>query len=625
MGIAILILIYILKPNYQQKVISSTFVWKLSLKYKRKRIPINRFRNLLIFLCQVLIITSCAFILAQPFWNTNANEEHPEEIYVIDASANMLSVHDGETRFERAVKEVRAAAQDALSRNGTVTVIVAGKEAEAVVQQNSESSAVMSQLDALLEEGAARCYRGNGDIAKAMELTENLLIANPYANVYLYTGTTYHDVGGVIVESVSEEENGEWNAAILSLKSENDENYYSFVFEIGCYGTPRTGAANLVCDVYGPNESPASECISLIQPVYFEADKEMTVTFDSENVETPIFSYDHVNARLVDVDDSFTYDNAFYLYDGAKPQLKIQYASSLANNFFGMFQIVLRNELDNRYDIITKESKDGHPELEGYDFYIFEHQMPQELPADGVVLLVDPTAETLPSGLGVRLGGIEQGYFPLGGSDVKHPITANIDPSKIEVSYYTRILSAPNFVELMTCAGDPVLLITDEEKTDAKIVIFSVNVNYSDMAIKPEFPRLLLNIFNYYMPSLFTDYVFDVGDEVELTARGSYLDVRMPESPEGVHTEEFPYALPLEENGVYSFTQKLMSGMESAESLYVKIPAKQSNIFREEDELGGPPKRDEEELKGLDLYIIFASVLVALLFAEWYLQTRENY
>ena len=34
LGVLALILIYILKPNYQQKFISSTFVWRLSQRYK---------------------------------------------------------------------------------------------------------------------------------------------------------------------------------------------------------------------------------------------------------------------------------------------------------------------------------------------------------------------------------------------------------------------------------------------------------------------------------------------------------------------------------------------------------------------------------------------------------------
>ena len=49
LAIAALILIYIIKPNYQQKFISSTYVWKLSLKLKRKKLPLNRLRNILKF------------------------------------------------------------------------------------------------------------------------------------------------------------------------------------------------------------------------------------------------------------------------------------------------------------------------------------------------------------------------------------------------------------------------------------------------------------------------------------------------------------------------------------------------------------------------------------------------
>ena len=45
-GVLALIVIYVIKPNYQQKLISSTYVWKLSLKYKKRRLPINRLQNI---------------------------------------------------------------------------------------------------------------------------------------------------------------------------------------------------------------------------------------------------------------------------------------------------------------------------------------------------------------------------------------------------------------------------------------------------------------------------------------------------------------------------------------------------------------------------------------------------
>ena len=38
LGLVALIVIYVIKPNYQHKIISSTFIWKLSLKFKKKKI-----------------------------------------------------------------------------------------------------------------------------------------------------------------------------------------------------------------------------------------------------------------------------------------------------------------------------------------------------------------------------------------------------------------------------------------------------------------------------------------------------------------------------------------------------------------------------------------------------------
>ena len=79
LGIVILIIIYILKPNYQQKFISSTFIWKLSLKYKKKRLPISKLRNLLLIICQILIITACACIFAKPILKNNEVEEYDDD------------------------------------------------------------------------------------------------------------------------------------------------------------------------------------------------------------------------------------------------------------------------------------------------------------------------------------------------------------------------------------------------------------------------------------------------------------------------------------------------------------------------------------------------------------------
>ena len=135
LSIAGLILIYIIKPNYQQKYISSTYVWALSLKLKKKRLPVSKLRNLLLILCQILFLVMCALALAQPAIITRAAVQEREIIAVIDSSASMRAATEGETRYERAIKQVAALSDEVFSVNGYVSVIVAGDTASVLAQR----------------------------------------------------------------------------------------------------------------------------------------------------------------------------------------------------------------------------------------------------------------------------------------------------------------------------------------------------------------------------------------------------------------------------------------------------------------------------------------------------------
>ena len=88
-GVVALIIIYLIRPNYQQKYISSTYIWKLSLKYKKKRVPISKLRNILIIICQILALVTCALILAQPNEVLKAQADYVEVIAIIDSSASI--------------------------------------------------------------------------------------------------------------------------------------------------------------------------------------------------------------------------------------------------------------------------------------------------------------------------------------------------------------------------------------------------------------------------------------------------------------------------------------------------------------------------------------------------------
>ena len=61
------------------------------------------------------------------------------------------------------------------------------------------------------------------------------------------------------------------------------------------------------------------------------------------------------------------------------------------------------------------------------------------------------------------------------------------------------------------------------------------------------------------------------------------------------------------------------------ESFYVKIPASESNILSKEDSLSNPYMYTEPVESNTDLLLYFAIALVVLLFAEWWLNVREQY
>ena len=101
-GLIILIIIYIIKPNYQLRYISTTYVWKRSLKFRKKKLPLNKLRNILLFLCQIAVLTATTCIMAQPFIQVDTSKSADDVILIIDASASMHAENNAQSRLERA-------------------------------------------------------------------------------------------------------------------------------------------------------------------------------------------------------------------------------------------------------------------------------------------------------------------------------------------------------------------------------------------------------------------------------------------------------------------------------------------------------------------------------------------
>ena len=77
LGIPVLLALFFLRPKYQQRALSSTFIWRLSQKYLQKYRLSQKLIRYLLLLCQALLVALAALILSQPrLMNRGENSEY---------------------------------------------------------------------------------------------------------------------------------------------------------------------------------------------------------------------------------------------------------------------------------------------------------------------------------------------------------------------------------------------------------------------------------------------------------------------------------------------------------------------------------------------------------------------
>ena len=655
LGIVVLIIIYIIKPNYQQKVISSTYVWKLSLKYRKKKIPVNKLRNFLIILCQILILTAAAMILTEPVQVIKQKADHREVIAIIDSSASMRTELGGESRFERAIELVSELTDEVMSTSGTVSVILANDTPTFLAERCNESSraTLFDELATLVEDDM--CSYGVSNVESAIVLCEDILEDNPEAEVHLFTDTTYSHVpknknGDAVINVVSVSEPEEYNVAVLDAYSVYEDNFYTFYVDVACYGQEKSVTVNL--SITGANsdgefqgtEKELAHSVLLTRDktkriVFINKDLYQDIESNQEDVEyypleadERVFSYKEVYVYVVE-DDSFQQDNDFLIFNGGKEVVKVMYKSPEPNQFFPAVMQNLRSIYRNKWEFVITEIKVGAEEpeqgYEGYDFYFFEHEMPKKLPTDGIVFLCDPNPDYAapPQKADFRV----EGQYHWGGEskylqaeDTNHPLLNFINPGSISVSMYNRITYGSSYTPLLfTPDGKPVLAVCDED--DAKIVVMGFSIHYSNLALNEGIAVLMYNMFEYFMPSTVDKNAFEINEKISLNARGKELYVANEYDTENMMTfSTFPASFTATLPGTYVLSQTTFAGKPIEDKIFVRIPASESNIWKTEDTLGNPYKEIEAVDYYNDLMKFIAFAMVAILFIEWWLHNREN-
>ena len=624
LGIAALIIIYLFKPKYRDRPVSSTYIWKRSLKYMKKRPPID-WRNSLLFFLQVLIIAIIAAMLARP--HVEAPVEAGEKIIVLDASASMLAGKNGETRFDRAVADIMRLT-GVVTPEDKVTVILAAEEAFLVARRTDSAAYVKQALSDIA------CGYSSGDVAGAMALAAEVVEENPGAEVILYTDIDYPEPGSVTVKNMSD---GEWNAAILDFSVRLEGGYNVFSATVASYGKDAELSVALNAD--GRARSVKTAQLSDGKPLTLVWSEEKIIRYGSADVS-------------IDADDSFPYDNSFHLFGGDEDPFRVQLVSGTPDFYRAALNAVSYSRID------TPARLRGY-KTSGYDLYIFDGFMPAALPEDGAVWLFNPTGA--PDGAGFVIDGEIQGFKTLSASntlsEAEKIIMDSIIPQNIEITRHARLSEYDGYETLMLGGGEPILLT--KNKNGVKTTILALDIHNTNLPLLIEFPVLLHNLGVYSMPPTVERTVFNVGEDIVVNVKPSMRTMVINDTKKSARYDIFPVIISARYPGVYTAMQfpelndaagvpakpAVLQGARASTSFagtaiidrfFVRIPERESIFYLDGEKLpymaaeagsvlhiAGHDEKKTDNLR--DIFFYFAAVLSVFILLEWWLQYREHY
>ena len=662
-----LILIYILKPQYEDRKISSTYVWKLSLRYRKRKMPWEWPLKSLLIILQVLIIAMIAFLMAQP--EVFAKESDGEKIVILDASVSMMAEYNGKTRFETAIDKIQALANDTVPEY-KFSVVLASESPAEVIRRSDSSADIRRALEGV------SCSYMPADINNALILARTIKEENPDANIYVVTDQA-HDAS-LNVEIINVKNSAEWNVAVLDFTARVKEGFYEFNASVAHYdgkGPSGPGGNYVVTlEVMGknPDTNPAvpsapMHSIKWTQEITLKDAEPVDISFwefkNSSGVKDTsgmILQYQWASVTIAPKSgpqDGYAFDDQNYLFGGRESKFKVQIVTPMkAPNFLHSAFISLKN---CTIDMPTADEFTGVIDFytSGYDLYIFDRYMPARKPTDGSVWFIGETTpiETgLPvfSGIKTNIAANPDGSkgWQLQPAGVDHlavdVVMKNVDLTKTHVTRYATINDKDipaDYTVLARCEGDAVMLASGKQN-EYKTIVTMFDFQMSDFPVKFfDFPVLIGNISKYCVPPIVDKYTYTIGEYFRISPRANttkivysyYTDMSDKTS---IVSGEFVAAA----DGQFSITPVMARypGMytitlfaddreqkEFAENFYVRLDPAEGDFSDPGKAVIVEDSSKSETLVEVvkDLFIYFAVALFVFLILEWWVQYREQF
>ena len=600
-GIPVLIVIYIIKSKYTEQTVSSTYLWKLSERFLKKKNPLSRLTGLISLILQILAVLAISLTIAHPVLTVSGAAQ--DYCFVLDGTGSMQMQHeDGATRFEAGKKEIRALIEDAT--DGSIfTLYYVGDKTTTVFESTDNKDAAFALLDSL------EYSFSDATLADAHALAQAYFKEHSGAQVYLVTDKGYQTHENIQLIRLCDESAQNYGLSGVTYTREGE------TVRVSGSVTSYRSDATLTLELYaGDGEQPVATNTVVVK-------REKATPFQlSANL--PEFASLTVRIAEADVLD---FDNSVVLFD---PQSDDTYKILLVSDRPFFVEAVLGAV--GKTNITVKSTEDYAGDL-GYGLYIFDTFTPAAMPLDGAIWLINPLASSDDLGFSVQgevvLAEPDVLELSRDSSSAVQTLTAGMMGEEVHLTRYVKCGLYRKFTTLVSYEGNPVVF-AGTNNFGNRLCVFAFDLHDSNIAMRMDFVALVRNLAEYSFPAVLEQTNYVCGDTVQINVLANTESIRV-DSPTGkvqyLGVQSAVASFVPTEAGVHTVTMTV-AGSQRTFCILAAIPEAERNPVVAEKQLNLAGQATVGGFDGTYDALILMFIMLALLFAaDWVVYCYEKY
>ena len=595
--IPVLILIYILKNKYVEKIVSSTYIWNLSEKFLKKKKPLKKITDLISLVLQVITVLVLSISIAHPVFTIPNSAENV--CFVLDISGSMNINNGSITRFEKGKQKIVELVNSS-SNGSTFTLITASKETKVILEKEENKEKVLNKLNEISLDYSS------SSLVDALTTIQNYYNEQKIGHTYLITDKTYSSVSNIDLINVSSQE----------------ENYalYDSKYQI------RKGKINISGNLIS-YESDSVLNINLYLDDKFIVSQEVNVNKMVEKQYS--FSLDEQEFSSMKVEitnsDALSLDNSNILYSvGSKNVCSTLIVTGNSTFYVSSILKAIGNVK------IEEISPSSYHNQQGYDLYIFDSYSPNVLPNDGTIWLINTSKNIASSGFVVQNSvSLKDGgktIYEQEKSSLYNELTKDTKNNSVSINQYMKYGLYREFTTILSINKIPLIFAGNNDYGNREVV-FSFDFQNTDFPLLYDYIVLMRNFLNYSNPSPLENLFYKVGEDINVNIVNDCSSVKVTSPSNNISYLETNFSqtsFSLDEVGTYQF-DFLINNEIKTYRIYVEFDSEEGKIFDNQTSIDLINNSNNLKFDGILDNLFIVILLAAILFSiDWMWYSYEQ-